>query len=284
MMRFDLSGLGTWSQDFEFTVEADRARAYAAATDDENAHYAAGRLTPPVFAYIPIMEAVSGALNLLVPREDRRWGLHGEQDMFFHKSIIPGMVLRSRAAPVGVHRKPSGTVVVIKSQTRDAGGELVNEQYGMAFFPGVRDAPGGGDVAPEHRLPLDARKADAVARVVTGLALDQTYRYAEASGDHSPIHLDADFARSVGLPGIIVHGMCTMAMAGRAVIESVCGGDPARLRRLAVRFSHPVLPGQDITTHVWAAGARDGRAVYAFETLNPARKAVIRDGLAEVAG
>lgn len=283
-MRFDLSTLGTWSEEHEFVVEAERARAYAAATNDDNPRYGSGEATPPVFAYVASITAVAAAMNLLVPKEDRRWGLHGEQDIFFHRPILPGMVLRSRAAPVGVHRKLSGTLVVIKSQTRDETGELMNEQYGTAFFPGVKDAPTAGDAAPDHRLPQEARRGEALARVVASIAADQTYRYAEASGDRSPIHLDADFARSVGLPGIILHGMCTMAMTGWAVIESACGGDPTRLRRLAVRFSHPVLPGQEIATHIWTAGARDGRAVYAFEALNPTKKAVIRDGFAEVAG
>ncbi|MGH2373516.1 MAG: MaoC/PaaZ C-terminal domain-containing protein [bacterium] len=283
-MRFDLSKLGTWSEEYAFTVEADRARAYADATNDDNPLYASGRLTPPVFAYVPIIDAITAAMDLVVPREDRRWGLHGGQDIFFHKPITPGMVVRTKAAPVGVHRKVSGTALVIKSQTREAHGELLNDQYGTAFFPGVSDGPSAGDVAPDHRLPQEARKADAVARVVCGIAADQTYRYAQASGDRSPIHLDADFARTVGLPGIIVHGMCTMAMTGRAVVEQVCAGNVARLKRLAVRFSHPVLPGQEITTYIWAAGRRDSRAVYAFESLNPTKKAVIRDGLAEVVG
>ncbi len=73
---------------------------------------------------------------------------------------------------------------------------------------------------------------------------DQTFRYAEASGDPVRIHLDDAAARAVGLPGIIIHGLCTMAFCGRAVIESVGGGDPTRLARLAVKFSRPVLPGQ----------------------------------------
>ncbi|MGQ0548536.1 MAG: MaoC/PaaZ C-terminal domain-containing protein [Armatimonadota bacterium] len=283
-MRFDVSKLGAWSREYEFTIEADHLRAYAAATNDEGPVYAAGRLAPPVYAYVPSIEAVSAAMDLAVPREDRRWGLHGKQDIVFHEAIVAGMVLRTRATPVGVHRKASGTALVIKTETRDQSGRLVNEQYGTAFFPGVRDGSSGGDVAPDHRFPQDARKTDAFARVVAGIALDQAYRYAEASGDRSPIHLDADFARSVGLPGIILHGMCTMAMTGRAVVETACAGDPTRLKRLAVRFSHPVLPGQEITTHIWTAGARDGHALYAFETLNAMKKAVIRDGLAEVAG
>lgn len=186
-MRFDLSKMGTWSQEYEFKVEADHARAYAAATNDENPLYAAGKLAPPVFAYVPMVQALSGAMNLLIPQEDRRWDLHGEQDMFFHKPIIPGMVLHVRGAPVGIHRKASGTAVVIKSQTREASGELINEQVGTAFFPGVRDGPSVGDVAPDHRLPQETRTVDPIARVVAGIAVDQTYRYAEASGGPAPI-------------------------------------------------------------------------------------------------
>jgi acyl dehydratase len=98
-----------------------------------------------------------------------------------------------------------------------------------------------------------------------------------------PIHLDADVARSVGLPGIIIHGLCTMAFTSWAAIEQVAGGDPHRLRRLAVRFSKPVLPGDDVTTRFWSAGARDGGAAYAYESTNPAGEPVIKDGLVEVA-
>ena len=112
--------------------------------------------------------------------------------------------------------------------------------------------------------------------------MDQTYRYAEASGDNMPIHLDAEIAKSVGLPGIIIHGLCTMAFTSWAAIQEVCGGDPSRLKRLAVRFSRPVLPGQAITTTFWAAGEADGNQVFGFETRNGDGEVVIKDGLAEV--
>ena len=89
---------------------------------------------------------------------------------------------------------------------------------------------------------------------------DQTFRYAEASGDPVRIHLDDAAARAVGLPGIIIHGLCTMAFCGRAVIESVAGGDPTRLARLAVKFSRPVLPGQEITVRIYDHGRRHATA------------------------
>jgi acyl dehydratase len=86
-----------------------------------------------------------------------------------------------------------------------------------------------------------------------------------------------------GLPGIIVHGLCTMAFASRAVIDLVADSDPSRLKRLAVRFSRPVVPGDAITTSVWPATTREDRRVYGFVTINPAGLAVIRDGVAEIA-
>ena len=55
-----------------------------------------------------------------------------------------------------------------------------------------------------------------------------------------------------GLPGIIVHGLCTMAFTSKVAIDKLCSGDPTRLKRLRVRFSRPVLPGQTITTKFWA--------------------------------
>ena len=94
-----------------------------------------------------------------------------------------------------------------------------------------------------------------------------------------PIHLDAAAARAVGLPGIIIHGLCTMAFCGRAVIESVAGGDPARLARLAVKFSRPVLPGQEITIRIYAAEAG---GAYGFEALNADGQAVVKDGRADL--
>jgi acyl dehydratase len=74
-----------------------------------------------------------------------------------------------------------------------------------------------------------------------------------------------------------------MAFTSWAAVQAVCAGDPTRLRRLAVRFSRPVLPGQQITTTFWAAGEADGDQVFGFETRNGDGDVVIKDGLAEVA-
>jgi acyl dehydratase len=74
---------------------------------------------------------------------------------------------------------------------------------------------------------------------------EQIAAYARASGDMNPIHLDAVFARSVGLPGVIAHGMLQMSIA--AVVAGKAAGDPKRLRKLACRFAGMVEPGDVVT-------------------------------------
>jgi acyl dehydratase len=81
---------------------------------------------------------------------------------------------------------------------------------------------------------------------------EQIAAYAEASGDRNPIHLDDDFARTVGLPGVIAHGMLQMGIA--ATVAAAAAGGPAHLRRLSVRFAGMVVPGDTVTFTAEPAG------------------------------
>jgi len=73
-----------------------------------------------------------------------------------------------------------------------------------------------------------------------------TKRYAEASGDPNPIHTDPEFAKSAGLPGVILHGLWTMAQVARANSAAV-GSDPRALKRLSVQFRGMGLPEHEVT-------------------------------------
>jgi acyl dehydratase len=159
---------------------------------------------------------------------------------------------------------------------------LVNEQYMTAFFRNVDVGESVGELAPAHRFPEGLREDAPVAKVSAHLDDDQTFRYSPASGDPMPIHLDDEAARAAGLPGIIIHGLCTQAFTSWAAVRELASGDSSRIRRLAVRFAKPVLPGQDITTTFWRAGTSDGVTSYAFETTVD-DAVVIKDGLVEVA-
>jgi acyl dehydratase len=81
---------------------------------------------------------------------------------------------------------------------------------------------------------------------------EQIAEYAEASGDRNPIHLDDDFARSVGLPGLIAHGMLQMGILATVASQAVGGSD--HLRRMSVRFAGMVVPGDTVTFRAEPAG------------------------------
>ena len=106
-----------------------------------------------------------------------------------------------------------------------------------------------------------------------------TYRYAGASGDFNPIHLDDEFARSVGLPGRILHGLWTMAQVARAQTEAA--GGPERLRRLSVQFRGLGLPGEEIVVTSTVREEADGRAIVDAEAAQGERR-LIRRGVAEL--
>lgn len=80
--------------------------------------------------------------------------------------------------------------------------------------------------------------------------------YAEASGDHNPIHQDEAVARSVGLPGVIAHGMLTLALAARYVDEQL--GEPGRITRIGAKFIRPVVVPEEGVEVVVAGEPRDG--------------------------
>jgi acyl dehydratase len=86
------------------------------------------------------------------------------------------------------------------------------------------------------------------------------HRYAGASGDFNPIHIDKEFAQAVGLPGNILHGLYSMAQVARAHTEAA-GGDPRALKRLSVQFRGMGMPEQEILVSSTVKEAGDSRVV-----------------------
>jgi acyl dehydratase len=101
-----------------------------------------------------------------------------------------------------------------------------------------------------------------------------TYRYAGASGDFNPIHLDDEFARSVGLPGRILHGLWTMAQVARA--QGELAGDPLALKSLSVQFRGLGVPEREIVVTADVKSTADGEATVACEAVQDGNKLVRR--------
>lgn len=269
-----------------YEVTADAIHAYAAATNEVNPAFTGpDPVAPPAFLAVPMFNTLAGALFDPELEVNFTRLVHGQQDHWLHVPIRAGDLLTVEGRLDIVEVKETGERFGVHGSLGNPEGVTVAEAGSVMFIRGTgsRPKPSAGTGAPGEQPPAPEYVFETSERVDE----DQTFRYAEASGDHNPIHLDPEFAKgAAGLPGIIVHGMCTMAFAARAVLDALCGSDPARLAHVGVRFSRPVFPGQTLTTRGWkpdrpeADGA--GTAVYAFETLNDRCQAVITGGVAEV--
>jgi acyl dehydratase len=133
-------------------------------------------------------------------------------------------------------------------------------------------------MAESTEIALDREGAEIPALKVTP---DKylTARYAGASGDFNPIHIDEEFARAVGLPGRILHGLWTMAQVARAQTEAT--GGPEHLKRLSVQFRGMGMPEQEVLVRGTVREVLDGHVV--VDTVaEQAGKAIIRNAEAEL--
>ncbi len=106
------------------------------------------------------------------------------------------------------------------------------------------------------------------------------HRYAGASGDFNPIHIDNDFAQAVGLPRNILHGLYTMALVARAQ-TGAAGGDPRTLRRLSVQFRGMGVPEEEIVV-TGRVRERDGGRVVIDTEATQAGNGIVRNAEAEL--
>jgi acyl dehydratase len=235
-----------------------------------------GIIAPPMFgvkyAGAPFAQAFFDPdLNVDFPRL-----VHGEHSMTFHAPVRPGDLITSVGTIASIEEKSTGEIFVVDVHARNQLDQAVLDMSGTFFIRGARSGSDKKKGAEEH--PVRAYDFTQTMKVEE----DQTYRYAEGSGDYNPIHVNPEFARSVGLPGIILQGLCTMAFCFKAIQDECCGGDPLRIKRLKVRFAKPILPLDTVTTRGWVEQAHGGVTILAVEAVNQRGEVVLRDGRAEI--
>ncbi len=285
MPELNKATIGKQYPPIETAIEGMMTKYYALATNDPNPFYIdesreGGIVAPPMYA-VRYSGGVAGQVFF-----DKEVGenflamlVHGEQDMTWHRQVKPGETVVAQGKISDIVDKGSGEYITVEIEvTSKDSGEVVFTSR-MGFF--VR---GYGKLEKKPKEPQPQEDRSRVAFTANeNVLIGQTYIYAEPSGDHNLIHKDVEFAKKVGLSGIILQGLCTMAFCQKAVVDNACGRDPNRLRRLAVRFSKPVLPGDDLTIQAWDKEEKDGLKVLGFEAKNQSGDAVIKNGIAEVA-
>ncbi len=258
-------------------ITAAEVQAYAGATGDRVREGVA----PPMI--VVLASIVDGVLpTILLPevvgdRERLLRLLHGEEEIVWSNVVRAGDELTTVATVEASEEKGSGELLVIGTRIVNQRDELVATTRSSLM---IRDGrPTSIRSLREERGGRRERPANETFTAVWKIADDQPARYAQASGDHNPIHLDDAVARKAGLRGRILHGMCTMAFAQRTVVEALCAGYPERLACLKVRFTKPVYPGDVLTC---AGGPLEESGCFALEVRNQDGLVVLRDAVAKI--
>ncbi|MBW2428208.1 MAG: SDR family NAD(P)-dependent oxidoreductase [Deltaproteobacteria bacterium] len=196
--------------------------------------------------------------------------LHGEQELIFHNPIPSEGTLTTEGAITQYYDngREKGALVAAEFETFHSNGDKLFTSIVTVYSR--LDGGFGGENAPAQEVDFPARNPDFVVEAKPTEDQPLIYRL---SGDVFQLHVDQDFAEMAGFEKPIMHGLCTLGYACRALIDSLIPGEPEKVRRLKCRFKRPLYPGIPIKTVIWQTG--EGQAQW--KVINVETKEVVID-------
>jgi acyl dehydratase len=171
--------------------------------------------------------------------------LHGGQTIALHRPIpVEGKALATGRI-AAVYDKGKAAVLVMRTEVADAEGPLWTNDA-QIFVRG--EGGWGGDRGPSTRLEEPTGAPD---RTVERPVREEQALLYRLSGDWNPLHADPEFAKLAGFDRPILHGLCTYGMTLKAVVDTLLGGDVARVRSYTTRFAGVVYPGETLRIRMW---------------------------------
>jgi acyl dehydratase len=279
-MALNLDIVGKQLEPEPFTYTKDQMILYAlgigAGVEELDFVYEKNLKVFPTFAVIPFMPVL---LNVFVPQSKLNLFkvLHGEHQIVLHKPIPPSGTVYTTTTCESIYDKgDKGALVNVRFDTRNEAGDLLFENRAVIVDRSAGNF--GGDRGPktEPISPPEGQEPD--FSVSHTIPADQCALY-RLSGDKNPLHIDPAFAKKGGFDRPILHGLCTVGYAGRAILHSVCDSDPARLKSLSVRFMNVVFPGDTLITEGWKVNSGS----YVIRTTNQDGTIILGNAMAETA-
>jgi len=242
--------------------------AMAEVTFDDEPIYRQGEALPPLITAALTIDSYFECHDANIDFDaivGRQGGAHAESDFYFHAPIHAGQEVSWSCWLSGAYASPAGTLMTITSLVTDEqGAPLVTHLWTSIAIKGTTDFL-GGEPLPDHRFPPDAR-SNLLGVETFPIPADHGEAYYQACGDPATHSRDLAAALAEGHPGLILQGMCSFGIAAGVAIRLGGGGDSRRLKRLATRFSSPVLLGHDLDVSVFDVATHDdGSHEVAFE-------------------
>ncbi|GAA1646847.1 MaoC family dehydratase [Actinoplanes couchii] len=170
--------------------------------------------------------------------------VHVSQEFAVHRLLREGETASTGLEVVGARKEGRGVRLGLRAEVRGDGGDPVCAMVTTVLLTGAT-APEPFGAMPPLTAPAGSGPGEPVTRTVT-LTRADIARYAEASGDLNPIHLDDEAARAAGFDRVIAHGMNVVALVTELAADLFAAGDPARVRAVGCRFSAPVHPDEPV--------------------------------------
>jgi acyl dehydratase len=255
---------------YAFEITTRSALAYAAGLGETADVYfddarPEGIIAPPMMV-IPLEWPASRDLRETpafgATDEERQRVVHAEQDTQIHQPLRPGMRVKSTGRLVAVKRVKPGALTISRLSLETTDGDPIATSYSTAIYRGV-DIDGDDCIEDQPPAWPEQQPSGAWAEKPVSIARQLPHIYTECADIWSPIHTERAVALGAGLPDIILHGTCTLALAIKELVIERSGGDPLLLKRFACRFTGMVIPGTDIQVR-HAATPRGS----VFEVLN----------------
>ncbi|MDO8732320.1 MAG: MaoC/PaaZ C-terminal domain-containing protein [Actinomycetota bacterium] len=269
---------------YQAYVDADAVLAYALATNDPNPLCNTGEVVSPLYTATLVVNGFRSTMSGAVPSgaiTGTRASVHGMHDVHYFAPVIPGTRVLCTGRHFAVRQTGAGVAITTELDVLDLDHQLLVRHYWTGMDVGATVDGEFGEAPPEHLFP-DSARAKPIDSFIMDVTADQGFRYGGASGDRNDHAINDEAAQAEGFPSKIVQGLCTFAMCSGAVLKLVGEGDPARLTRLAGRFSSPVFPRQQLKVDLFDAGvSAAGKQLVAFEAASNGTT-VVKHGRAEL--
>lgn len=205
----------------------------------------------PTFAVVPGLRAVGDPNEFPGIDFELSRLLHAEHEVRLERPLSPRGSLTSTNRVAEVWDKGKHALVVLEVVSADADGTVHFTNRLTMFLRG--EGGFGGEPGPDTTVAPPERVPDHTLTSGTDPAQALLYRL---SGDLNPLHADPAFAARAGFDAPILHGLCSYGVVGKAIIDAVLDGAVERVAAFRARFSGVVIPGDTLTTSVWAEPGR----------------------------
>jgi len=205
-------------------------------------------------------------------------GVHATHHTIIHRLVRPPERLITSTELIGVERRKPGAYEVARFDTADDKGTPVCTTYYGSLYREV-EVKGPDRPAETPALPRLTGTGPPRTEIRVPISAGAAHIYTECARIWNPIHTDAAIAAQAGLPGLILHGTATLAMAVSHIIEAEAGGDPERVAQIYGRFGAMVLMPSEIMIRIMARDKTAAGDAIFFETLSAEGGRAIRDGV-----